>query len=139
MSQLKLWSLVIFMSIVTTTFAQTTQHKIVFQFTNANDSMQQKAFTKQLQNITDHWPSAQIEVVCYNNGIDYLLTTKSKHVKAIMELKKKGVKFVACQNTMTQRSIKAEDLLPEAEIVPAGIAEIVERQEEGWSYIKGGF
>ena len=125
--------------LATTTFAQKGKHKIVFQFTNANDTMQQKAFTRQLYNLLEHWPDAQIEVVCYNNGIDYLLGAKTKHSKAITELKSKGIHFMACQNTMNLRNIKKEDLIPEAEIVPAGIAEIVEKQEKGWSYIKGGF
>lgn len=139
MKYIQLLLLILFMSITTNIFAQTKQHKIVFQFTNANDTLQQKAFTRQLQNITERWPDAKIEVVCYNNGIDYLMTAKSKHINAITELKKKGVQFVACQNTMTLRNIKLEELLSETGIVPAGIAEIVEKQEEGWSYIKGGF
>ncbi|MFN0203735.1 MAG: DsrE family protein [Bacteroidia bacterium] len=115
------------------------QHKIVFQFTNANDTLQQKAFTRQLQNITTHWPNAKIEVVAYNQGIEYLMTSKSKHAAAIKELKDKGVKFVVCENTMKQRNITKEQLLPEAETVPTGIAELVEKQEQGWSYVKGGF
>jgi hypothetical protein len=36
------------------------KHKIVFQFTNANDTIQQKAFTNQLNNLTTHWPKAKI-------------------------------------------------------------------------------
>ena len=32
-----------------------------------------------------------------------------------------------------------DKIIPNVEYVPAGIAEIVEKQEEGWSYIKGGF
>ena len=120
-------------------FAQKKQHKIVFQFTNANDTLQQKAFTKQLQNLTAHWPNAKIEVVVYNNGIDYLMISKSKYIETIKELNTNGVIFLVCENTMAQRKITKEELLPEANTVPAGIAEIVEKQEKGWSYIKGGF
>src|SRR5687767_13978177 len=130
---------VLALCLVTTVIAQKGKHKIEVQFTKANDTMQQKAFTKLLQNVLEHWPTAQIEAVCYNNGIDYILSAKSKHTKAIADLKSKGVQFMACPNTMNQRNIKPEDLLPEVEIVPAGIAEIVEKQEKGWSYIKGGF
>ncbi len=138
MKHLRLLLLVLTLSTSGISFAQKA-HKVVFQFTNANDTMQQKAFTRQLQNLTEHWPKAKIEVVCYNNGIEYLLSAKSKHINAINELNKKGVQFMACQNTMNQRNIKPEDLLPIAVIVPAGIAEIVEKEEKGWSYIKGGF
>ena len=119
-------------------FAQGKEHKVVFQFTLA-DSLQQKAFSNQLKNLRKHWPDAQIEVVAYNQGIDFLMTKKTRHHDIIADLKSKGVRFVVCQNTMNQRNIKTEELIPEAEIVPAGIAEIVEKQEQGWSYIKGGF
>lgn len=141
MTQKFLFILTIFMFGCIPLFAQKKQkqHKIVFQFTNANDTLQQKAFTRQLQNITTHWSNAKIEVVAYNHGIDYLMTAKSKHAEAIKELKAKGVRFVVCENTMKQRNVTKEQLLPEAETVPAGIAELVEKQEEGWSYIKGGF
>ncbi|HMT00219.1 MAG TPA: DsrE family protein [Saprospiraceae bacterium] len=118
--------------------AQGANHKVVFQFTLA-DSMQQKAFSNQLKNLRKHWPDAQIEVVAYNQGIDFLMTKRTRHHDIIADLKKAGVRFVVCQNTMNQRNIKADELIQEAEIVPAGIAEIVEKQEQGWSYIKGGF
>ncbi len=122
-------------------FAQKRQdkHKIVFQFTNANDTIQQKAFTNQLNNLTAHWPKAKYEVVVYNMGLEYLMLTKSNHIAAIKALHAKGVRFVVCENTMKSRKITKEQLISEVEFVPAGIAEVVEKQEQGWSYIKGGF
>lgn len=131
--------LILFFTLTISTFyAQGKDHKVVFQFTLA-DSMQQKAFSNQLKNLRKHWPDAMIEVVAYNQGIDFLMTKRTRHHDIISDLKSKGVRFVVCQNTMNQRNIKADELIPEAEIVPAGIAEIVEKQEQGWSYIKGGF
>ncbi|TDD77310.1 DsrE family protein [Flavobacterium caseinilyticum] len=123
------------------TFAQKRQskHKIVFQFTNANDTIQQKAFANQLNNLTAHWPKAKYEVVVYNMGLEFLMPSKSKHIATIKALHAKGVRFVVCENTMTTRKITKEQFIPEAEYVTAGIAEIVEKQEQGWSYIKGGF
>ena len=115
------------------------KHKVVFQFTNANDTLQQKAFTNQLNNLVAHWPNAEIEVVTYNHGIEYIMTSKSKHINDLLALNTKGVKFAVCQNTMNRLKITKDQLLPFATVVPAGIAEIVEKQEKGWSYIKGGF
>ena len=86
-----------------------------------------------------HWPNADIEVVTYNQGIEYLMTSKSKLSNDLLTLNTKGVKFVVCQNTMNRLKITKDQLLPFATVVPAGIAEIVEKQEKGWSYIKGGF
>ncbi|MBK8699468.1 MAG: DsrE family protein [Saprospiraceae bacterium] len=138
MKHLKLALALVAFFITTAVWSQGANHKIVFQFTLA-DSMQQKAFSNQLKNIRKIWPEAQIEVVAYNQGIDFLLTKRSRHHDIITDLKKKGVTFMVCQNTMNQRNIKAEELIPEAAIVPSGIAELVEKQEQGWSYIKGGF
>lgn len=72
------------------------KHKIVFQFTNAQDTLQQKAFAKQLQNITQHWPKAKYEVVLYNMGLEFVMTSKSKHIQTIKELQEKGVRFMIC-------------------------------------------
>ena len=115
-------------------------HKIVFQFTNANDTLQQKAFVKQLENITAHWPNAKYEVVVYNQGVDFVMKNNTKYQARLQALKSKGVNFVVCENTLKNRKI-SKDAFPEVLVgfVPAGIAEIVEKQEEGWSYIRGGF
>jgi intracellular sulfur oxidation DsrE/DsrF family protein len=123
-------------------FAQTKpkDHKIVFQFTNANDTLQQKAFVKQLENLTEHWPKAKYEVVLYNQGLELVMKNNTKYQARLQALKSKGVKFVVCENTLKNRKI-SKDAFPEVlvEFIPAGIAEIVEKQEQGWSYIKGGF
>ena len=115
-------------------------HKIVFQFTNANDTLQQKAFVKQLENITAHWPNAKYEVVVYNQGVELVMKNNTKYQARLQTLKSKGVNFVVCENTLKNRKI-SKDAFPEVLVgfVPAGIAEIVEKQEEGWSYIRGGF
>lgn len=115
-------------------------HKIVFQFTNANDTLQQKAFVRQLENITAHWPNAKYEVVVYNQGVELVMKNNTKYLARLQTLKAKGVNFVVCENTLKNRKISKE-AFPEILVgfVPAGIAEIVEKQEEGWSYIRGGF
>ena len=115
-------------------------HKIVFQFTNANDTLQQKAFVRQLENITEHWPNAKYEVVVYNQGVELVMKNNTKYLARLQTLKAKGVNFVVCENTLKNRKISKE-AFPEILVgfVPAGIAEIVEKQEEGWSYIRGGF
>ena len=48
----------------------------------------------------------------------------------------KGVKFIICGNSLRNRQI-AEDLLPDIiTVVPQGVSYIVERQGEGYAYIK---
>ena len=115
------------------------KHKIIFQFTNANDTLQQKAIVNQLTNLTTHWPNAKYEVVIHSMGLPFVMTSKSKQMQAIKALRAKGVRFLVCENTMKNQKVTKDQLISEVEYVPVGIAEIVEKQEQGWSYIKGGF
>lgn len=119
---------------------QKKQHRIVFQYTNATDTLQQKAFVQQLENITTHWPQAKYQVVVYNQGVDLLMQRNTTYAQRLQALHGKGVRFVICENTLRNRKL-SKDLFMQDIVgyVPAGIAEIVEKQEQGWSYIKGGF
>ena len=49
------------------------------------------------------------------------------------------IKFAACNNTMQameKREGHAISVIPEAVVVPAGVVELVDLQEHGWSYIR---
>lgn len=126
------------MPIDTPRVATTKALKIVFQLTSS-DTLVQKALVKQLNNALTAAPNAKIEVVCHNNGIEFLTTTKTPFAKNITDLKAKGIAFVACENTLRDRKLAKTDVLPEAFFVPAGIIEIALKQDEGWSYLKAGF
>ncbi len=116
----------------------TKAHKVVIQLTN-NDTLVHKAVLKQINNLLTAAPNAQIEVVCHNNGIEFLTISKTKSAAGIAELKAKGVVFAACENTLRERKIDKKEILTEAIFVPAGILEVVMKQEDGYSYIKAGF
>lgn len=47
-----------------------------------------------------------------------------------------NIKIFACNNTMTKKNVKAEQLEDYAEVTPAGIIKAVELQREGYAYIK---
>jgi len=113
------------------------KHKIVIQFMDS-DSVGQVIVTKQVANARACWPNAEIEVVCLGGGLDLLTTAKSKAAAAVADWTTKGVVFAACNNTMKLRKVQKEDLLKQAVVVPAAIAELVSKQEDGWSYFRGG-
>lgn len=113
-------------------------HKIVFQLTD-NDEKSHKALNNQLKNLTEGWPDAEFEVVVHSAGINYLQKSKTNSKDVIEALAAKGVKFKACENTLRSKSIDKSDILEVAGFVPMGIAEVVLKQEAGWSYIKAGF
>lgn len=102
------------------------------------DSLTQLAVIGQVRNIKKQLPDAQIEVVCHANSLDMLLKSGSKVASHIAALTTQNVRFAACENTMARKKATREDLVPGAETVPSGLVEIILKQEEGWSYIKGG-
>lgn len=102
------------------------------------DSLTQLAVIGQVRNIKKQLPDAEIEVVCHANSLDMLLKSGSRVAGHISELKPMGVRFMACENTMARKKATAADLVDGAETVPSGLVEIILKQEEGWSYIKGG-
>jgi uncharacterized protein len=114
------------------------QHKIIFQLTT-DDSLAHKALMKQLNNITTVAPGTKIEVVCHGPGLNMLVMGKTTIQEKILQMKMKGVVFVACEFSMSERNVPKEKIIPEAGFVKAGIIEIVTKQEQGWSYIKSGF
>jgi uncharacterized protein len=123
---------------VNSSFAQTKEHRIVFHLATS-DTLAQKALVKQVSNVLEYWNTAKIEVVVHNNGINFMKQDEARFAKEIAALKQRGVVFAVCENTIKQRKIEKTQILPSAVFVPVGLAEIVLRQEEGWSYIKAGF
>jgi intracellular sulfur oxidation DsrE/DsrF family protein len=83
------------------------------------------------------YPDSKFEVVMYSGAIDMVLKEKSS-VAYDMEVltKNKNVSFVVCEGTMKRHKIDKSQLISGVTTVPDGILEIVERQAEGWGYIK---
>ena len=76
-----------------------------------------------------------VEIVAYGPGLKML--RKDSAVAAGLEAaKKSGVKLLACGNTMTMTHTTRDELNRVVDIVPAGIVEIMERQQEGYAYVR---
>lgn len=113
------------------------KYRVVFQLSSP-DTLVYKSLLKQLQNLQAALPGAEIEVVTHGPGVAFL--QKSSVAKnSIEKLKSQGVTFLVCRNTLKEKNIPEASLLPAATIIPAGLAHIIVRQSEGWSYIKAGF
>ncbi len=101
--------------------------------------------TDALRNIRNHLavdPSAKIVVVTHYRGIDFLLEgAKDKNGNpydaAVEDLSMRGVEFRVCEFTLKGRNIDKSKVIPEAKIVPSGVAEIGRLQaKEGFAYLK---
>ncbi|KLU67643.1 DsrE/DsrF-like family protein [Desulfosporosinus acididurans] len=57
-------------------------------------------------------------------------------VKIMESLNQQGVKFAACHNALVANNLKKDNLYDYVETVPAGVIELVVKQNEGYCYIK---
>jgi hypothetical protein len=103
---------------------------------NFADSERQKHGLKNVTNILKAEKSAEIEVVCHGGGIGLLVKDKTDHADDVARLIKERVRFVACENTLRDKSIPKENLLPDVTTVPSGAVEVVRKQQEGFGYFK---
>ncbi|QDV32798.1 DsrE family protein [Tautonia plasticadhaerens] len=104
---------------------------------NFADEARQAGGLKNIANILERAPGARITVVCHGDGIGTVEAGRSGHAEAVGSLAARGVRFVACENTMRERSIDREDLLPGVGTVPSGAVELIRTQQvEGYAYFK---
>ncbi len=113
------------------------KHKMVFQL--ATDvTKEHNSLTRQINNVLNFWPNAEIVVVVHSAALDFMIAEKSVAKTEIEKLMEKGVTFEVCQNTMKRNKVSEDQIIKGALFVPVGIAEIVSRQEKKYAYIKAG-
>ena len=104
---------------------------------NFDDKDRQEQALKNVHNVLEETQGkAEMEVVAHGAGIGLLLKERSGHAEKIEGLIKRGVRFVACENTLKQKSISKDKLLANVPTVPSGAVELARRQSEGYAYFK---
>lgn len=76
-----------------------------------------------------------IEIVAYGPGIA-MLALDSEVAPRLKQASADDIALLACGNTMRSRKLTEKDLDSHIRVVPAGVVEIMNRQRDGWSYIK---
>jgi uncharacterized protein len=119
-------------------------HRVVIQVSE-NDPKVMNLALNNAENLTHFYEQSgetvQIEIVAYGPGLNMVRSDTSpvKDRLASLGSHLKHVTFSGCGNTMEKQSkqeSKNISLLPEAHVVPTGIARIVELEEQGWTYIR---
>lgn len=113
------------------------RHRVLIQLTSG-DTLVQKSTLTQISNLLEAAPRSKVEVVCHNNGISLLVAAQSRYPEAVRVLQDRGVAFMACENTMKKHKINKSELSDRVFTVPAGVLEVVQKQEQGWSYLRAG-
>jgi uncharacterized protein len=79
--------------------------------------------------------NVEIEIVAYGPGIG-MLKAESVVGNRIGEALGNGVKVSACENTMHGQKLTKPDMLNGIDYVPAGVVEIMQKQQQGWAYLR---
>ena len=115
--------------------------KVVYHITTGVDTA--AAALNNIQNHLNADPTVKIVVVSNAAGIDFMLQdakdSKGREFSAtVATLAGRGVEFRVCNTTLSNRNISPDKLLMEGKVVPSGVAEVILKQEAGWSYLKAG-
>lgn len=114
-------------------------HKLVIQV-NTDDEATQSIALDNVVNLQKHYgvDNIEIELVVYGSGLG-MLTTESKSLQRITSLLQQEVVFTACGNTMDtieRNTGKKPTLIKGVDVFVAGVARIIELQEQGYAYIR---
>ncbi|WP_242203563.1 DsrE family protein [Aestuariivivens insulae] len=122
--------------LATIVFAQEKPVKIVFDVTSSNTKVHESTI-RHVKAMSSAYPDSKFEVVMYSGAMDMVLKDKSVVAEDLEALAKKdNIDFVICQGTMKRHSVDASQLISGVRSVPDGILEIIEKQKDGWGYIK---
>jgi uncharacterized protein len=114
--------------------------KVVYHL---NEGVEQAS--RAMTNIRNHLstdPTARIVVVAHGRGIDFLLKDAqtpngSAFVTDVDELALRGVEFRVCRFTLERRGIESSKVVPDAKLVPSGVAEVARLQSvEHYAYLR---
>jgi len=127
------------LGLATSVNADDAKHKLVIQV-STDDPRTQKIAMNNAVNLQKLYgiDNVDIEIVAYGPGLG-MLTQKSEYASRVKSLALQDIKFSACMNTMNKIKKKTGHLPKLTEgvgSVKAGVAQIMELQEQGYSYIR---
>lgn len=116
------------------------EHQVVYQFNKSDADYHQHVLFSVGALVRKYGDNVKIVVTCFGPGIHILAKKPGRPVaKEIQErvssLEIYGVEFHACGNTMKSLKWTQKDLLPFVKVVEVGAVDLIELQEQGFSYI----
>ena len=116
--------------------AAAAKNRIVIQVSDADPAKWNLALNN-AKNLQSDLGAAnvEIEIVAYGPGLG-MVKTGSAVAPRIDEGVLGGLKILACENTMTNQKVTREQILPGVTYVKAGVVEIMQRQQQGWAYLR---
>ncbi len=129
---------------VSSAFAAGQTHKLALQVSD-NDPEKMTAALNVATNVSKHYGAlgdeVEIQIVAFNAGL-HMLRADTSPVKERLQSFASGmpnVAFKACGNTLDAMARKEgvkPGIVPNAEIVPAGVVTLMELSKQGWTIIR---
>ena len=116
--------------------ADQAQYHAVYQL----DSDDPKLIQQTLRNISNALEDSRlkgkltVELVAFSGGTAVYRKDQTYEAQ-LTALKQKGVILAQCLNTMRERKISKDELLPIISYVPSGNGELIIRQAQGWALV----
>jgi intracellular sulfur oxidation DsrE/DsrF family protein len=121
-------------------------HRIAIQV-NQNDPQVMNLALNNASNVLEYYRAknqdVEIDIVAYGPGLHMLRADTSPVQDRLKRLKEMAfpnkIQFSACNNTkqgMEKAEGHAISVIPDATIVPSGVVQLMELQEQGWSYVR---
>ncbi len=117
-----------------------TDHNVVYQFNKAEQDYHNGVLFSVAEVLRKYDDNVTIVVTAIGPGLHILgkkpLRPVSDHIKEkVKSLASYGIKFHACGNTMKSLGWKKDDLYDFVEVVDVGAVDLMELQQQGYSYI----
>jgi len=113
-----------------------TRARVVLQMSDGDPAKWNLALNNAMNVQTDLGvANVDIELVAYGPGIG-MLKADSVVSNRVDEAMAAGVKVVACENTMRGQKLTPGDMMGRISYVQAGVVQIMQRQQQGWAYIR---
>lgn len=112
------------------------KYKVVFQVSD-NDPAKWNLALNNAKNVQKDLgaQNVEVEIVAYGPGLN-MLKLDSPVAGRVSGAINDKVAIVACDNTMHNMKLTDADLVGGARHVKAGVVQLMERQRQGWSYIR---
>jgi intracellular sulfur oxidation DsrE/DsrF family protein len=116
------------------------QHFIVYQLNHSESEYHDHVLGSVGALVGKYADNVDVIVACFGRGIHVLgkkplRPVSDKTKEKIQSLAKQGVKFHACNRTLTSLEWSKADLYDFAKVVDVGVADIMELQEQNYAYV----
>jgi len=111
-------------------------HKVIFQVTD-DDAQKWYLTLSNAKNVQQALgkENVQIEVLVWGPGLG-MVVLETEMANEIDEAVGRGVKIIACENTMIGRHLTRADMYPSISYVKTGVLHLMKRQRQGWAYVR---